>query len=240
MTFCAAMKVKDGLVALSDTRITAGTECLTARKVTVHQVMGGRHSAFLMTSGLRALRDKAVIYFDEMIQEEGVSYTKMYQLVNAFGALIRRVATEDKASLKEAGFAFNINALMGGQLEADAEHKLFMIFPEGNWVEVGQASPYFIIGNSSHGKPLMDRALCYESTMPFALKVGFLAFNATRVSANDVDYPIDVVVYRNNSFQIDSFRFERADLEPYALWWQEKIVQGINEFSDDWFKNIFP
>lgn len=239
MTFCAAMRVKEGLVAISDTRITAGSECREGKKMTIHQVRGGKHSAFLMTSGLRGLRDKAVIYFQEMIEEHDIELDKMYKMVNAFGALVRRVAEEDKKSLEESGFKFNINALIGGQLENDDEHKLFMVFPEGNWVEVGQASPYFIIGNSSHGKPMMDRVLRYDSSLDYALKVGFLSFNATRISANDVEYPIDVTIYKKDSYQMLTHRYERQDLEPYSQWWQEKIAKAIDELPNDWVDPLF-
>jgi len=62
MTFCLAMKVQDGLVAIADTRVTSGKECMTAKKVTIHQ-NSGKHTSFIMTSGLRSLRDKAVTYF---------------------------------------------------------------------------------------------------------------------------------------------------------------------------------
>ncbi|HET9870776.1 MAG TPA: peptidase, partial [bacterium] len=68
MTFCVAMKVKDGLVALADTRITSGTEQITGRKVSIHQ--NGHHSLFLMTSGLRSARDKALTYFNEVLEAQ--------------------------------------------------------------------------------------------------------------------------------------------------------------------------
>jgi len=58
MTFCVGMKVQDGLVGIADTRITTGTEYITARKLTIHQ--HGKHSIFIMTSGLRSVRDKAL------------------------------------------------------------------------------------------------------------------------------------------------------------------------------------
>ena len=62
MTFCAAIKIQDGLIGVSDTRITSGSVRTTARKVTIHQ--HGKHSMFLMTSGLRSVRDKALTYFE--------------------------------------------------------------------------------------------------------------------------------------------------------------------------------
>ncbi len=238
MTFCLAMKVQDGLVAIADTRVTSGKECMTAKKVTIHQ-NSGRHAAFIMTSGLRSLRDKAVTYFQEVIDTQDKSFNKLYKMVNAFGEQVKRVALEDRQSLEEHGLSFNLYALVAGQLEDDKEPMLYMLYPEGNWVEVGESSPYFIIGNTGHGRPLLDRALKYESTMEFALKVGFLSFNATRVSANDVEYPIDVVMCKKNDFHIVEKRFDRDDMHRYSVWWQERIVQSIKEMPDNWIATVF-
>ncbi len=237
MTFCLAMKVKDGLVGIADTRVTSGKECMTAKKMTIRQG-SSHHAVFIMTSGLRSLRDKALTYFNEVIEEQDQSFNKLYKMVNAFGEQLKRVSHEDKKSLEESGLHFNLYALVAGQLEDDPEPMLYMLYPEGNWVEVGEGSPYFIIGNTGHGKPLLDRVLRHDSTMEFALKVGFLSFNATQVSANDVDYPIDVVVCPKDSFQIVEQRFERSDMHRYSLWWQERIAQSINDMPDDWVNTV--
>ena len=233
MTYCLGIKVKEGLVGLADTRITAGNQTLQAKKIVIEQEKG-KHAVFLMTSGLRALRDKAMIYFNEIIDESGFEYRKLYKLVNAFGAQIRRVSKEDRKALQEANYEFNIHALIAGQLQDDEDHKLFMIFPEGNWVEVGEGNPYFIIGNSSSGKPMLDRALRYDSSLNFALKVGFLSFNATQISSNDVGYPIDVLLYRKGSYSMVTQRLTHEQMMQYSNWWQAKISRGIEEFSDEW------
>ena len=89
MTFCVAMKVEGGLVGIADTRITSRNEYITARKVSVHQ--HGRHSMFLMTSGLRSVRDKALTYFEETLQENDETFDKLYKAVNAFAEQVRRV-----------------------------------------------------------------------------------------------------------------------------------------------------
>ena len=237
MTYCVGIRVKEGLIGLADTRITSGNQTLTAKKVIIEQKVG-KHSVFLMTSGLRALRDKAMTYFNEIIDESGFEFKKLYQLVNAFGAQIRRVSEEDRAALEKSNYDFNIHGLIAGQLEEDPEHKLFMIFPEGNWVEVGEANPYFIIGNTSHGKPILDRVLRYESSLDFALKVSFLSFNATQVSSNDVDYPIDVILYRKDSFSMDIQRLTQEQMMPYTNWWQEKMKEAVQEFPDDWAQKL--
>ena len=93
MTFCLGIKVKEGLVGLADTRITSGSEVIVARKVSTH-VIGGC-PFFLMTSGLRSVRDKAVTYFEEVIEEESEHvYDRLFKAVNAFSQQIRRVGEE--------------------------------------------------------------------------------------------------------------------------------------------------
>ena len=175
MTLCMSIKVSGGLVGIADTRVISGTERISVKKVTVRERPG--HSMFLMTAGLRAIRDKAVTYFEEAIEEQDTSFDKLYKVVNAFAEQIRRVAEEDRSSIEASGLSFDVSALVGGQLEHDDEHKLYLLYPQGNWVEVAQGAPYFAIGESAYGKPILDRALHYETNMEDALKIAYLAFD---------------------------------------------------------------
>jgi len=238
MTFCTTMKVRDGLVGISDTMITSGSSCSTATKVII-PTSSGHHTFYLMSSGLRSLRDKALTYLHEVIEEETPHFNKLYKAVNAFAKQVRRVSDEDKSYLKDSNLAFNIHTLVAGQLEDDDEHKLYLLYPEGNWIEVGKSSPFAIIGNSGFGKPIMSMALNYESSMEFALKVGFLAFTETRLCATDVDYPIDVVLYKRDSFKVISHRYELKELNKYALLWKEEVAKSVDNFPDEWINSVF-
>ena len=236
MTFCLGMKVEEGLIGIADTRVTSGVECITAKKVSIHQ--HGRHSMFLMTSGLRSVRDKAVTYFDEAITESDQTFDKLFKAVNVFAAQIRRVAEEDKASLDKAGLMFDLHALVGGQLENDQGHKLFLIYPQGNWVEVSEGTPYCIIGESGYGKPLLDRVLRYGASMDLALKVGFLAFDATRTSSTIVEYPLDVVLYQRDTYDIIEHRFQKEDLADSSAWWQSRITEAVEKLPSRWADHL--
>ncbi len=236
MTFCIAMKVREGLVGIADTRVTTGAECITARKVTVHE--HGHHSLFLMTSGLRSVRDKALTYFDELLEDESQKFDKLYKAVNAFAQQVRRVASEDRNALAEAGLPFNLYSLVGGQLEADREHKLYLLYPQGNWVEVSQGTPYYMIGESSYGKPLLDRSLRYDATIETALKLGYLAFDATRTSATDVDFPLDVVLYRRGTYQMTMHRYERDDLLSISQHWRDGLLRLVHSMPTEWMQAI--
>ncbi|WP_247233196.1 peptidase [Telluribacter sp. SYSU D00476] len=236
MTYCLGIKVASGLVALADTRLTSGSEVSSNKKVSVHQLEN--HSLFIMTSGLRSVRDKAITYFKEVLEEQDDTFNKLYKAVNAFGAQVRRVAEEDKTALHEAGLSFNLFAIVGGQLEDDEEHKLFLLYPEGNWIEVGPGSPFFIIGNSGYGKPLLYRSLRYETSMQDALKMGVLSFDSTRVSSNDVDYPVDVVMYEKDSFHIIEHRFEKDDLDHIANQWSALLKNAVQKLPVEWMTPI--
>lgn len=235
MTFCIGMKVKDGLVGIADTRVTTGVEQITARKITV--IERKQHAMFIMTSGLRSARDKALTYFQETLEEKDVTFDKLYKAVNAFAEQVRRVSSEDREALAEAGYSFNLHCIIGGQLENDIEHKLYLLYPQANWVEVAQSTPYYVIGESSYGKPLLDRVLTYESDLEIALKVGYLAFDATRISATDVNFPMDVVLYRPGTYKIAQCRYEADKLRLVGRWWQRRMVKSVKELPDNWARS---
>jgi len=237
MTFCLGMKVEDGLVGIADTRITSGSECLTAGKVFAYQTE--RRCLFIMTSGLRSVRDKAITYFEEAIEEGAEHCDRLFKALNIFAAQLRRVAEEDKSALDASGLKFDFYALIGGQFERDREHKLYLLYPQANWVEIGRGTPYHIIGAPGYGKPVLDRTLKYQDPMQFALKVGCLAFDSTRISAADVDFPIDVVLYARDSFRIVEHRYEKPDLAEISSWWQERLRRSVNELDSTWTDAVF-
>ncbi len=237
MTFCLGIKTKNGIVGLSDTRITTGSETTTSKKV--YTVNRQKHSFFIMTSGLRSVRDKAITYFSEVIEQQDESFTKLYHAVNEFGNQVKIVAKEDKVHLEEAGFNFNLFSIIGGQLEEDSEPKLYLLYPQGNWIEIRRGTPFVIIGNSGFGNPVLKRSLDFEDELDYALKCAFLAFDATRICANDVDFPIDTVVLPNNSYHITEQRFEQNELEHISNFWNNRLKNAIQELPADILKRAF-
>ncbi len=200
---------------------------------------GKRYAFFIMTSGLRSVRDKAMTYFEEAMEKKGSNFDRLFKVVNLLATQVRQVSAEDRQALHQGGFDFNINALIGGQMANDKEPKLYLLYPQGNWVEVDQGTPYQIIGSTPYGKPVLDRTLKYTDPMSIALKVGCLAFDSTRISAADVDFPADVVLYRTNSFEMVEKRLEKEDLKESSDWWQNRLRQSVNELPTDWMDEVF-
>ncbi|MGA2136913.1 MAG: peptidase [Bryobacteraceae bacterium] len=237
MTFCLGITVEDGLVGIADTRVLSGSESMMAKKVATYQ--GPGFSFFVMTSGLRSLRDKTLLYFEEAFTRQIAARDRLFKVVNLYAAEVRRLAQEEGPSLRQADFEFNIYSLIGGQMSADSAHQLFLVYPEGNWVEIGPDTSYQIIGNSGFGKPILERSLAHSDSILYAFKLAILAFDATRLCAANVDFPIDLLLYTRGSFELIEHRFERKDLAQISDWWQERMRRAVNELPSEWVERAF-
>ncbi len=237
MTYCVAMNLRGGIVGLADTLVTSGRETKNLRKVELYHPPGG--AMFVMTSGLRSLRDKTLTYFEEELATRDEPFGRLFRAVNLLAAQVRKVSAEDRDAIVESGLSFNLHALIGGQMGDDPEPKLYMLYPQGNWVDTGRLAPYHIIGSTAYGKPLLDRALTYEDSLEHGFKVGCVSFDSTRISAGDVDLPVDVVLYRRDSFEIVEQRFGKEDLAPLSAWWLERIRRDLQEIPAAWSESAF-
>ncbi|TWU46815.1 proteasome-type protease [Rubripirellula reticaptiva] len=232
MTFCVGIKVNEGIVALADTRIVRGSEQVNKRKLAEFQHAG--QALFTMTSGLRSVRDKTLTYVDEALRGEDVVRDRLYQFTNLFGDQLRRVKAEDGPALAATNHTFNLHAIIGGRLPADEKPQMFYVYPEGNWVEVAIDSPYFIIGRTYYGKPILDRLLTSDTPLSSAIALALLAFDATRTSVTDVDYPIDVAVLGNNDSSPRFHRYTEADLAETISNWNRSLSDSVHNLPMQW------
>jgi putative proteasome-type protease len=237
MTFCLGITVDEGLVAIADTRVVAGNECLTAKKTATYQ--GPGFAFFVMTSGLRSARDKILLYFEEAFAKDSACRERLYKTVNLYAQQVRRVSTEDGPALNAADLSFNAFSLVGGQMAGDSAHRLYLVYPEGNWVEIGPDTPYQIIGASGFGKPILERSVTRADSMVYAFKVGLLAFDSTRLCAADVDFPMDVILYSRGSFNMVEQRYERDDVAAISQWWQERMRSSVHDLPAEWIEAAF-
>jgi putative proteasome-type protease len=237
MTFCLGIAVEQGLIAIADTRVLAGDECLVAKKIATYQ--GDGFAFFIMNSGLRSLRDKILLHFEEAFAREVEARDRLFRVVDLYTRQVRQVASEDREALERAELKFNSFALIGGQMSDDSVHRLFLVYPEGTWVEVGPDTPYQIIGASGFGKPILERSLIRADSMLYAFKVGLLAFDATRLCAGNVDFPMDVALYSRGSYALVEHRYERDDLRAISDWWQERMRRSVRDLPSEWVEAAF-
>ncbi len=236
MTFCIGIKVREGILALADSRIVVGSEQNSKQKLAALDLPDG--CLFTMTSGLRSVRDKALTYLSESLPHHKKPYERVYQIANAFGEQLRIVRAEDEESLTRSGLKFNSHAIIGGRLSKDTAPQLYYVYPEGNWIESAPDLPYFIIGRTTYGKPILDRLLTFETPLRLALALALLAFDATRTSVTDVDGPIDIAVLPHNDDSMTLRRFEDAEFAESTLWWNSALKDSLNAMPLPWIDSL--
>lgn len=225
MTFCIGIKSKTGVVALADTRVSSGLGISTSRKVVGYK--SGKNAFFMMSSGLRSIRDKVKNYFDDNLDDHFPD--KLYKAANLLGDMVKKVRKEDLEELKASNFMFDAHFIIGGQCERDKHASIFLILPEGNWVETSNESPYAIIGNTGFGKPILRRLLHEEITFDLAIKAAYLSFDATLKNASDVDFPVDFMLYKNDSYELMEFRKSEEELKATSMEWNSRLVEAAND-----------
>lgn len=190
-----------------------------------------------MTSGLRSVRDKVVARLDDQL-DVGEPPRRLHAFASDYGAALRAVREEDEASLSSSGLKFNSNAILGGRLPDDDTAALLHVYPEGNWVEATADAPYFVIGRTSYGKPILDRLLTFESSLQQAITLAYLAFDATRASANDVDFPIDVAVLAADSHRFEQQRFDIDALAHLHDDWHRHLGTALDRLDTEWADSL--
>jgi putative proteasome-type protease len=197
---------------------------------------------FVMTSGLRSVRDKTLAYLRRTLtHERGEGFATMLDAVTAFARCLRQVAKEDREALEASKLTFNLHAILGGQLSGDSEPYMFLVYPEGNWIEVDERTPYLSIGATGYGKPIVDRALRFHTPLQTALKIAYLSFDSTRFSSADVGYPFDLTTYITNERRWRLATFEYDELVEQRQWWNRNITQLLQGLPDSpWVSRLVP
>jgi putative proteasome-type protease len=228
------------MVALADGRVTTGNQMAAARKVTLFG--DGPHRFFIMTSGLRSVRDKVLAYLaHDRDQLPEPSFASMLDAIGAFTDCLRKVAEEDEDALAKSDLTFNLHAIIGGRLSRDRKPTMFLVYPEGNWIEVDERTPYLSIGATTYGKPILDRALSYDTEIRHALKLAYLSFDSTRFSSTDVGFPIDMLCYTAADQHWREDHFEYDELVDERQWWNRNITELAERMPDGpWLNSLLP
>lgn len=203
MTYCVAIKLNAGLVFLSDSRTNAGLDQIsTFRKMIVYEKPGDRFMVLLSAGNLSISQSVREILQVEQIKdhEGGEPITiwnarSMFDAARVLGAAVRHVYERDAASLRAAGVEFNVSLIFGGQIKGEGM-RLFQVYSPGNFIEATPETPYFQVGESKYGKPVLDRVITPDTPLDEAAKCALVSMDSTLKSNLSVGLPLDLVVYQ--------------------------------------------
>lgn len=207
MTYCVGLKLSRGLVFMSDTRTNAGVDNFSKTKKMFTWEVPGERMITLMTAGNLATTQSLVSLIEERSKAPAdrsptiLHEPSMFQVARLVGATLKEVIQESAISGQDASSKFKATIILGGQIKGTAP-TLFLIYPEGNFVEVTPETPFFQIGETKYGKPILVRA--YDPDMSFedAVKLLLVSFDSTIKANLSVGLPIDLQIYNSDSYKL--------------------------------------
>ncbi|HEY4351650.1 MAG TPA: peptidase [Paraburkholderia sp.] len=268
MTYCVALSVDEGIVFLSDTRTNAGVDHIsTARKMSVFEQPGER-VLVLLGAGNLSLTQAVLRELSEPSDPQNPTLWTVSTMADAAGVVGRAVRTvhqRESQALQQFGVDFNCSFILGGQIapnatdDADANAngdahadgdananatrtlprpRLFMIYSAGNFIEASSVNPYFQIGESKYGKPIIDRVLVPQTPLDEAAKCALISMDSTLRSNLSVGLPLDLLVYQKDALRVTRFVTVTQDNAYYQMihsTWGERLRQVFAEIPDpDW------
>ncbi len=242
MTYCVAVKTRAGLVFLSDSRTNAGLDQIsTFRKMIVYEKAGDRFMTLLSAGNLSISQSvREVLQIEKLVepgQDEPLTIwnaQSMFDATRVLGAAVRRVYERDAAALRASGVEFNVSMIFGGQIGNEGM-RLFQVYSPGNFIEATDETPYFQIGESKYGKPVLDRVITPATPLDEAAKCTLVSMDSTLKSNLSVGLPLDMVVYKAGSLQTDRIMCI-DEHNPYFQMlrssWGDKLRQMFDSIED--------
>jgi putative proteasome-type protease len=206
MTYCVGLLVDTGLVMLSDSRTNAGVDQInTFRKMATFQRTGDR-VLVLLSAGNLAITQAVVNLLHEAPENSDLPprlfrANNMFSVARVVGEALREIHARDAEMLKEQGHDFNATFILGGQVHGE-EPRLFHIYSAGNFIESSVDTPYFQIGESKYGKPIIDRVITRSSSLAQAAKCALVSMDSTIRSNLTVGPPLDLAIIRRDEFKL--------------------------------------
>lgn len=240
MTYCVGMLMDAGLVLLSDTRTNAGVDQVnTFRKMAIFEQPGER-TLVLLSAGNLAITQSVISLIRERLDgAEASLYTQpnMFEAARHVGDCIRAAHERDAEALGAFGIEFNASFILAGQIRGE-EPRLFSIYAAGNFIEASRETPYFQIGESKYGKPIIDRIFNWDSSLTDAAKCALISMDSTLKSNLSVGLPLDLLCYRKDSLRAEgrvSIDASHPFFSELRKLWGERIKQAFVELPAlDW------
>jgi putative proteasome-type protease len=239
MTYCVGLLVDTGLVLLSDSRTNAGVDQInTFRKMTTF-LRPDERVLVLMSAGNLAITQAVVNILHENL-DNAEKPAKLLQAKNMFeaarvvGEALREVDLRDGVYLKEHGHEFNGTFILGGQIRGE-EPRLFHIYSAGNFIESSRETPYFQIGESKYGKPIIDRVISRSSSLAQAAKCALVSMDSTIRSNLTVGPPLDLAIVRRDEFRLAthiSVDFEHPYFKMIRTRWGFALQEVFSELPN--------
>ena len=241
MTYCVGMVLDKGLVLMSDTRTNSGVDNISVFRKMFHWNVPGDRIITVMTAGNLATTQAVISRLEERSkapedrQNGLLDLPTMFQVAVEMGRLLRETITGTQEDNGRSGKGrFTASMILAGQIKG-MEPRLFMIYPEGNFIEASFDTPFFQIGETKYGRPIILRG--YDRTMSFedAVKLLMVSFDSTLKANLSVGLPLDLLVIERDKFApAHETRIEHNDpyFDAISNSWSEALRTAFHSLPD--------
>jgi putative proteasome-type protease len=222
---------------MSDTRTNAGVDNFSVTRKMFTWDVPGERVITLMTAGNLATTQALISLLDErskIMSERNPTILElptMFQVAREVGATLKEVIEESAPEGYESASKFRASVILGGQIKG-GRPTLFLIYPEGNFIEVTDDSPFFQIGETKYGKPILVRAYDPEMSFEDAIKLLLVSFDSTIKANLSVGMPLDLQTYTSDSYEVSERpRIEAGDayFAEVSTLWGEALRNALNQ-----------
>ncbi len=232
MTYCCALRLEEGMVFISDTRTNAGVDHISVFRKLYTFGVDGERVIVIQTSGNLATTQSVIGNIKNQLElgdEPNILGVRtMFEVAELVGHTVKQVI-QGVTSNPEEQHDYYCSLLVGGQIIGQ-EMQLYHIYPQGNFICATNDTPYFQIGESKYGKPILDRALSYDMPLDEALRCSLISFASTLRSNVSVGMPLDMLVYYKDCLQIPAGKRILEDDEYFtkiSKQWSDTLKKGL-------------
>lgn len=205
MTYCLGILTKFGLVMAADSRTNAGVDYISTHQKLFDFSQPGDRVLLICTAGNLSTTQATLTLLrrDISTQAETNLHTlpSLYEIARYIGAKTREIQDQDRPWLERDHIDTQCTFLVGGQIQGE-EPGLFLIYSQGNCIQVSRDTPFLQIGEAKYGKPILDRILSFDTSLDAAAKCALLSIDSTMKSNISVGPPINLAMYETDSFKI--------------------------------------
>src|SRR4029079_1503501 len=237
MTYCVGMVLDRGLVLMSDTRTNSGVDNISVFRKMFHWSVPGERIIALLTAGNLATTQSVISGLEERSkapedrEHSLLAMPTMFQVDVEAGKALREVVLETQEENGEQGRGrFTASLILAGQIKG-MEPRLFLIYPEGNFIEASWDTPFFQVGETKYGRPILIRG--YDRNLSFedAVKLLMVSFDSTLKANLSVGLPLDLMVVERDAFApTHQKRIEAGDpyYEAISAGWGDALRQAFH------------
>jgi putative proteasome-type protease len=210
MTYCVGIRLDAGIVFLSDSRTNAGVDQIRTFRKTHRFERPGERTIVVLTAGNLALSQAALSLLRAGFTPDALGTTlwnapTMFDAATVIGDAVRAVYARDAKAMNAFGLDFNLNLIVGGQIRGEPP-RLFDVYNVGNFIESTLETPYFQLGESKYGKPILDRVITAGLSLDEAAKCALVSMDSTMKSNLSVGLPLDLVCYTRDTFSVEQHK----------------------------------